>query len=394
MTCGGMTTQTLTSGKLPLADVAFAGLSVGKPLFPHGVSLAKRREVAQRYRNTLVASRRYVVDNEAMDAAVCAGIEAPIGLLRSLVRLRPPHPCTWMEWDNRTAVEAAGGTFSEESSERIGMLVETRDEGRAMFSTTQVIVDKRETYVSPLSIVWFASGLDWKDNRAFDQHVIRTQTGNVGRPQNSPDNQIADVMFLMGSAYRLGDQENRSACEELSQHARFVITPGAGDGLAAALDSENADTARNASQVLHAHITEAAGTWRNVLSVLMLLTMREVTDSETTFRAGKGRRMSGGKSLPFLEHRLATLRVPRAEATERLKEVPGGPRSLRAHDVDAHWRERRSSGDRECEHHWEALSANRAVCANCGRWSWRVRPFQRGQTANGLLMKERLLRLR
>lgn len=390
-----------------LADQVFAALSRNNPSSPPFVEPAERRRINGRYRDLMRNAKRFYLDEEATRAAAIMGYQHPDVLVAFLSRARTPFEKVWFEWPLAPALDEVGIEKDEMAPDRVGAVVERLDPAEPIYRMTMIYAHSSmgtEGWPSPISILFHLTQPLKEAARGGGEaaNIIRRHSAFAMANQASKT-VLTDVGFLLGSAYTNtarnsigldeGEAEYRATqCESLAAHAKMVYSPAMGEAFMRRVASGGSPQSQHLLvQSLIAEALEQAGTWRMVISILALINARTVVTADQPHKFGQGRRFVSGQVVPFLEHLLVKLKLPRKQAIQRvMREVREGiPK--RRHEVMGHWRERHNSGDAACDHVWVDTTATNQKCAICERRRWFVNEFGRGTAEIGFVLKDRLV---
>lgn len=391
---------------LPLADIAFGLLGGNKQTAPFFSDLGDRRRIAARYRDKLRNARRFYLDEDITQAAVEMGYNHP-DLLRGLLsRARTPFPMIWIEWPLEVALNAVGLEKEDDAPSRVGCLVEALHETEPLYRMTMIYASHGKAEVSALSVLYHLSKpisdvLAEKNEVAdiINRHpVFVVATGHDKKV-------VSNVGLLLGSAYTDTSHSltaedvafRTQQCEALAKHAVIVYSPQMGEEFFRFISGNGKTRDPNiislATKFMVNDVSEQAGTWRLIISILAMINSKDRLHMESARCDGTGRRFVSGRGVPFLDHIVVKLRLPRKDTIQRLiREVRASiPRRL--HDVMGHWKYRRKGldGDPECDHVWVETNATNEKCAICGWHRWWQKDTMRGSAEVGIITKDRLV---
>lgn len=376
-----------------VADTIYAACSNPNRLLAYPTPDGARR-LATQLRATIRDARRFYVDEEVTLAATTLGVQHPDILLAMLKRARLPFGTCWVEWDNRAQVSAAGGVLAEDAPARVGVLAERLDPDLAVFRLTIIGLGdddgRQKVAVSPCSVLYdldqpmddAAAAADRRliaaASRLPEDYLRRTLVGGAYMEGPDPSRRDADEM-----AHR------RGLCDALARHACHVLSPLMEPVMRPAASGDARYRHGEVERVLRNAVVEESGTWRMVVSLFALINARDCTDSEAPGRAGRSRSV-GAKVVPYLEHRLVSLKLPRKLVVERLVRQYAEAIPRRRHEVAGHWKQSRIKGTPNCEHAYVDETPKRQVCAvpGCGHKRWFVNEFARGDARLGWVTKD------
>jgi hypothetical protein len=98
--------------------------------------------------------------------------------------------------------------------------------------------------------------------------------------------------------------------------------------------------------------------------------------------------------LPYMDHWLVRLRVPRKVVEARLIKEFADAIPRRLHEVSGHWKMRKPTGVQvTCDHAYVEETPSRLVCAvpGCGHLKWWTNNFMRGDARVGIILKDRVV---
>jgi len=385
---------------LPLADQVFAALSQRNPDSFPSKDPAERRRIAARYKDLMRSARRYYLDDDVTRAATTLGYQHPDILAGMLFRARTPFERIWVEWPLAPALEEVGQEKTEDAPERIGVLVEQLHEEEPLYRMTMLSCIFGNPHVSAVSVLYHLTQplKDITGDAAVAAHRHHHITTGVQQDKDGGGYITSDIAFLLGSAYshsaQIEDEEERKfrkvRCESLGSHATFVFSPMSGEAVRRSINS--GDGRRMAAMQLQMELEEHAGTWRNVIAALALINAHNTITTDTPHRAGASRsRLVTGQIVPFLDHHVVKLRLPKKQAIKKLIRDHRDAIPRRRHEVSGYWSERHDSGDPSCDHVWVDVTATRQTCDICGRRQWWTKNYARGDAERGFVTKDRLV---
>lgn len=382
----------------PLADLVYAACNspvhnlVGAP-GPDG-----RRKLAADLKPKLRTSRRFYVTDEVTAAATTLGVEHPDILAEMLRRARLPFHTCWVEWDNQTAYAIAnhGLALHADSPARVGCLIERLHETVPHYRMLIFAGDYPQRGAPLVSMA--SMMIEYRLDQPIQPPAVPAGYPSLGTLAQLPDSYIRQC--LIGSAYIDRGDKQREAdeiahrialCDRLASHAVLALTPYARpslDRLAQASASQRAEIATT----LRTDLLENAGVWRFVISLLALINARDYVAAEATFRQGNSR-MAGGHRVPYLEHRVVSLKLPRAIVEARVRRALAEAIPRRRHEVIGHWKQNRHKGLPGCAHVYVDETPTREVCVveGCGHKRWWVDEFTRGDATIGYVLKDRVI---
>ncbi|CAM6053397.1 unnamed protein product [Sphagnum tenellum] len=382
----------------PLADIVYAACcNPEKLLFEHP-TVDGRRKMGAHYKSLVREARRFYVDDEVTAAATTLGVQHPDVLMAMLQRARSPFRTCWLEWSNRIQCEEAGIPFLDDSPERIGVLVERLDEFEPLYRLTTIVtpinVPANRIGISPITVTYnlnAAIGAEFTSDRDLlveltnlpIDYIRKTVVGGAytgrvvdGQAERDPE----EIAF----------REER--CNALAMHACITI---ASHMKLIAQDSLNPDTIYNRGNVsgmFRNEIVENSGTWRMAITLFALINAQDYT-AKTQFKKGKNH-LAGGKVVPYLDHYMVSLKLPRKVVQDRIvrEMIEAIPR--RRHEVMGHFRRQpQTEAQLMCDHAYVNETPARQICAipGCGhRRTW-INEYMRGDATVGVVLKDRLV---
>jgi hypothetical protein len=400
----------------PFADILNAACADPKRLLGGDpADFGQKKNLAARLREKLRASRKFYVDEEVARAAMRLGVQHPNILLEMLRRARPPFETIWLDWPLRPQIEESGTPYYADAPER-----------------SACFIDRLQDDEFRLTLM----GGPPKDDPTNNQVAVNNLAivYNVRIPIARPDLDNLQITIagisklspellkkaLIGSGYN--DRNNPDAdteenkyrqvyCDQLAAHAAWIINPllanyqkdvfaGKYDGKRYTHRRRGFDdsvrtveaSAKDALSYMYANdIMEHSGQWRFVVSLLALINAQDHVQHED-YRYGKTRsQIVGGHIVPYLEHILVKLKLPRQVVETRMVAdlVDAIPR--RRHEVIGHFRQSRKRGDANCAHAYFDVTPTRQRCALCNHSIWWVDEFERGDARLGYVIKDRLV---
>lgn len=194
------------------------------------------------------------------------------------------------------------------------------------------------------------------------------------------------------------EETRRQQVDRFKAHAYHQFTPC--NALAfrrliqGEMDRNEKPTGASAMEVVAEAINEYSGQWRLIICALYLINGQDFTSSDSTWKGGAGQRIVRGKIVPYLEHRLVSLKVPHIVAIRKATKVLGEAIPRRRHEVGGHWAHRRSKGDPSCAHVWVKMTESREQCALCEYDRWWIKDYERGDASLGYVTKDHLVERR
>lgn len=400
-------------------DIIAACRNPAKQFEPRYAEPPELRKLGAWVNDRVRSARRFYLTPEVVEAATLLGIEHPDVLYALMPRARAPFERVWIEWDPRVQAEVQGREAMEGAAERTGVLIERMDEERPLHLMSEIgritLVDGEPSRTGHFAL----SGIGILYDLAAPIHDAGGRLPSVQGVKAEFDfgvpagftSEAARAALLLGSAYYKtrsdrsdedipeqiqellagADVKMRAEqCERIAQHAAFVSHP--------ATHSMNQRALAHTKLGPHVHnlllnqLREQAGTFRFIVSLLALINARDLV--ETVHRRDGDRRFVGGKFVPFLEHLLVSLKLPRRLAIERMIRSVQDSLPKRRHEVIGHWKHSRSKGDPSCDHVFVDETPSRQRCAVCGFKRWWVNEHYRGDGSVGLVIKDRLVERR
>jgi hypothetical protein len=417
-----------------MADALLVDLTRGK------IQSANPRLAMERLRPRLLRARRYVIDDEVAVAASLLATRNPEVLAQLLPSARAPHPAVWLEWDQ--GAQALGTGFSGPADNgpgvRIGAFVEQVAGKLSQYRIDLVLRDSfqtsdgwQQTFVlppfgslhdtdRPLPLSAHVDEEDLAAGLASTRAALATSllgtsyVGSlIGLAQGDPEfydvvpdaggwrehrlkiDRAGRVILSEAAKLRLDitDEEldaRQRVCDHLTSHASLVLHElgrsswDAGRGMS--------PQARSARAATHELLSMYSGFWGFIIALLAMIANPELVASSDPRTAGTKRFVSG-KNLPFLEHRMLTLRLTRAATVERTVRAMVKRLSPRRHEVSGHWNTSQRRGDPTCDHAWLPLTDTRQSCALCEGLRWWVAAHSRGDIERGYVSKDRRVAL-
>lgn len=398
----------------PLADIVYGACANpnliigGDPRDTKG-----NREIAFQLRDKLRNARRFYVDEDVTRAATRLGVQHPSVLMEMLRRARPPFQKIWIEWPLAAQIEEAGQDIADDAPVRTGCFVEHIGQEEPIFLVTAIgAPPANEPRSNTISVSQAAVLYHLQSPIATAPRLVEMESqlgGLAGLPQ--------DLMArsLIGSAYAGRNYDDATEeeiqlrfeqCDRLSSYAAWILNPMlrkwhtnvlatdmyGGKRFRMVGEPGRTVTAIEALRsTVQTSILEHAGMWRFVIALLALINNQEYTETES-YRAGKSQLISG-HVVPYLEHLLVKLKLPRRVTEERvlrdLTDAMGF--ATRRHEVMGHFRQSRKRGDPDCDHAYIDVTPTRCRCTICGHSIWWVDEYERGNAALGYVIKDRLV---
>jgi hypothetical protein len=363
-----------------------------------------KRKLASHLNGMMRSARRYFLDEEVTEAASLLGVNHPELLVEMLRRARAPFAKLWLEWPSAAQMRAIGRERPDDAPERCGVYIERLDETRPLYRLTGVgaVTHPLPTGAvaeSPISVIY---NLDDPTGLPVPLGEVRLISETTGYSEEELRR------FLVGNSYygkaegtapvALDEAERRTRakqCEVLTSHAMVAFTPASGrvyrDVLTGRNPFYNRPAYRSAVvQLMTEALHEQTGMWRFALSALALINARDYTTSDAPFKSGKNRWI-GGKVVPYLEHRLVSLKLPRKIVVRRVTKSLGESLPRRRHEVTGHFKSSHKRGDPNCQHVYVNETETRELCVLCDHIRWWVNEFERGDASLGYVTKDRLV---
>jgi len=385
---------------LPLADLLMGDLANPKPVMPLWHDAPTRKRVAMRYRERLRSARRFLLDHETASALATLALQHPDVLVAMVARARSPFDRIWIEWP----FASLRGEAPEDRPGQEGVLIERLHETLPLYRMTAMrhLNVRSGAYVSHVSMLYDLSGVPGEASdeakKIVDAHAPIRIT-HAGEDTQNTTARVLGKSFIYSTAEPDEEEERIRQCTNLARHALTVLTPlvteGKEDYIAnklramkdLPLSSTDPDEIPVEAHLLGIEMGALAGLWRMTLAFLAVLNGRDLLVDEV-FMAGSGRRFASGRTVPFLEHRRVTLKIPRPHLVPRVLRYLRSDIPVRRHEVMGHWKERLTSGSTECDHVWVDRTTTRQSCEVCGRRRWWVNEFLRGSAEVGFITKD------
>jgi len=385
----------------PLADIVYAACSNPDKLILSHPTPQGRRAIGAALKAQMFGSRRFYVDEEVTRAATKLGVQHPDILMSMLQRARLPFEKVWVEWDNHAQTTEAGGILADDAQKRVGCLIEKLQGDEPLYKLTvigQPTEDGEKSnriVVSPLSIVYHLS------KPLISAHTQGDQK-KIAEISNLPAEYVRKT--LIGGAYMEKGltsttpveiieeiEHRRNLCDNLSNYATWVFSSHMVPIVKSIESGSRIYNKNELSKIIKNEVIEESGTWRFIVSLFALINARDYVDSEISHRQGHNRMVSG-KIVPYLDHWLVRLKLPRKIVHTRLVREFAEAIPRRRHEVIGHWKQN-SKGLPDCEHIYVDETPKRQVCIaeNCGHKRWWVNNFMRGDASIGIIIKDRLV---
>jgi hypothetical protein len=377
---------------LPLADLVYAACAHPTKWLESATDATGRRKLADSLKPRLRESQRFYLDDEVATAAITLGAEHPDILLEMLHRARLPFRSCWVEWTN---LGKYGLSPNLDDPQRVGCLIERLDETVPHYRMLVFAGGYRQARAPIVTVA--SMTIEYRLDRPM-LPADETAHASLATLVNLPAQYIRQT--LIGTVYiEQGPREHDAdaiahriaLCDALSHYATLTLSPW----LQPIIDSlPQADLPRRQAITsgLRGDILENTGIWRFIITVFALINTRDYVDTDKTFRQGKSR-VTASKVVPYLEHRLVTLKLPRPIVVARVRRAMAEAIPRRRHEVTGHWKQNRSKGLAGCEHVYVDETPKRQVCVTegCGHRRWWVDEFERGDASRGFVIKDRLV---
>jgi len=393
---------------LILIDRLNALCQTGKLTHDLNCDTGMARKINQGTLNMLRRSQRYYIDDSVTEAAMTLAQEHPDILCGMLKRARSPYPVTWLEWDNHVRLRCIGREPDFDAPIRVGAIIERLDDSRPRYRMSSYAVNEGEDGIKstpPMLSVVYDLDAPISDNAPesaeaallsrltkLPQEYMRLAM--LGSSWNGPKGEVGTFIPNMFVGDQEGMQFFQKLLYEMSKHAVWgfnpIVLPAVLPTLHAA--TKNSFKWKEWCAGLQAYIFEDAGLWRFVISLLALLNAHNFIEQEHPGRT-EGRFTYKSKSIPYLQHRVVKLKLPRKiverQALREYSELAGQARPR--HEVAGHFAESRKRGDPNCEHAWVRETDTRDRCVLCKKAFWWVRDHCRGSAEVGFILEERLV---
>jgi hypothetical protein len=383
----------------PLADIIYAACSNPATMMPCHPTPEGRRKIGENIKNAMREARRFYVDEDATRSATKLGIQHPDILLSMLKRARLPFQKIWVEWDVRAQIDEAGANGAsamlyDDTPERTGCLIERMHDEEPLYRLTAL----GTTNENPKHVVVSTIGVVYHLNQPINGLPMTSDQRLISDITQFPDDYIQKS--LIGGAYldhEIGTDNEQIAhrkmlCDNLSSHATNVLAPWMASAVRASLNGNGVYNKSELMKIIRNEVVEHSGTWRLIISLLALINSRDYVESEKTIRQGKNRSV-GAKVVPYLDHWLVKLKLPRKIVEARVLREMAETIPKRRHEVIGHFKQSRKKGLPGCEHVYVEETATREVCIieGCGHRKWWVNEFMRGDASIGFVTKDRLV---
>jgi hypothetical protein len=377
----------------PLADIVYAAASNPVKLLDCAPDNNGKKHIGGLLKVKLREARRYYVDEEVTRATTRLGVQHPDILKSMLSRARLPFAKCWVEWDIRAMLDEIDQTTDPDCPERAGCLIERLDDHRPLYRLTCIGVvgpDTIQCSASPLSIIYDLDTPLTDSIYARQEHQVAEISG---LPVDYLRKSIVGAAYITKNSADTEEQAHRRAiCDALTTHAYISFSPFH----TPKVNPDGSFGRLNRMQtglLFRNDVVEQAGTWRFVVSLFALINSRDYVDSSSSHRQGKSRLVSG-TMLPYMDHWLVRLRVPRKVVEARLIKEFADAIPRRLHEVSGHWKMRKPTGVQvTCDHAYVEETPSRLVCAvpGCGHLKWWTNNFMRGDARVGIILKDRVV---
>lgn len=366
-----------------------------------------QRDTAANIQARLRRSHRYTLDDEVVTAAAALSVLHPAILLQMLGSARLPFSAVFFEYRTAVMIE---NIIAWNRSDSTGIHPKNH-----LTYRTGIFIEQRDD-----EYVYQAIGLPKDANARLDYCSIGMRC-RIDRPYSDDDQntaiiKLAALTTLPESLLRMtrsgkmimrsvadgqfaqepsdAESEQREAiAETIARHTITEVSERHREyqrlGRSYALThpnwyQERARTLIPAQSVI----------LRLMLAMLVLINTREHVVT-TVVAPEKKSRLIGGKAVPLLEYRTATLKLG---VDQTVREVSRSfaravPNPKRAHDVRGHWAHTRDPGrlrNLDCgdDHEYRELTLNRQECLLCGARRWWRADHQRGDEKLGHVISE------
>ncbi len=368
-----------------------------------------REKHAEILRNMVRNSDKFYADEEVTRAATRLGIDHPESLIKLLKNILLPNKTVWIEWFCRISVEEANGKSYPDAQEKSGCFIQEISENEYLITTVGVVNDKTGVTSSPISFLFRTDSL--ADNHP-DTKILSNLTNfseetlsqfPVGTAYSKLRNKVSSKVEHLKNLSSESNFEKiqtiieidaanlqQRKVEEFMKHCTIIITPFARKSLL----EENK---KSLSKLLINDIQETAGTFYFMVSLLSLMNSPEFVNSTPSKRDSKKPILVGGKIIPYMEHKIVKLIVPKQVAINGISK-PGSYENQepvrRQHEVMPFWCTSHKNDHLKCDHEFEFRTASKQVCKLCGTKKWKVKKHLRGDPNLGIITKDRILSMK
>lgn len=365
---------------------------------------------------TLGAARVFTLEDAVTTMAAEISTDGVAAIRDRLSLARPPHPTTWIEWNDLarlTPLAARGYAAQPEvrDTARVGFLIETLERGgetpvyRVSIWTDlkgDVAIGRHEPLehgVGAMSIGYLFDPLSAQlhDRMTPGEREVHTEINALETTESDGEKQPAPGLIALGGPFvqeAFSDPGSRAALEEIASRVRYITVPPFGTAIPdlarhttdrpmAGQTPEN--ERRYRTQIYRDVAQETIGDLRFLVSLLALINTQPLATPGTPWTPA-GRMKVGMRKLAYLERRTVRLAVPRERALSDMRTRSDG-RPRRAHEVRGAMCYSRDT-QRACAHDWQPVTHTRETCTRCGGRRWWRRPHMRGDARIGLVTKD------
>jgi hypothetical protein len=347
------------------------------------------------YRQQLRQSQRFYLDDDFVKKSTEASMDFDqVKKWANIARL--PYRKMWIEFDGRAKIATCRdlGTLlhqcdPQEACLRIGMLCETLDEETGVWAMTEFydLGDDDPNFPEPVAVggnsYFFAPegpsykvlhpGPPWESKEGSwygfgnEDHIKKLAHISLGF--RLPDESLTVHPEFENRLTFMLSQMKR---EILRQHT--IRTPR----------SEHPNLAIEVSNQTRIELEENAGNMRWLITILAM--MNQVPTIKHYFPAN-GHRIKRGKSVPYLDHNVITLKLPKenylAIINRRLNKAAADRRKNRAHLVRGHFRTMEHGKGIQCRHAPTLVENGVGYCLRCEQKIRWIAEAQRGDASLG-----------
>lgn len=358
------------------------------------------KQTLMRYRTDLRQSQRFYLSNDFLEKMmeVSADFEQ-VKRWTNIARL--PYTKMWIEFDcqYKTEISRRRNTLihpedhPDNTFARMGLLLETLDQETGVWAMTGFMAEKgKDAEIFPTGMTFFFAP-------EGPSHICLRPGPPWDRGQGLWHGHPAEMQIMRYAHIGLGvtGENGLAAHPEFDNRLTLANAPLMAEMIYQSAISSKSELSRRQmaekfGHALRTELFEHAGIVRQVITVLAM--MNQVPTVKHYFPAG-GHRLRHRKSIPFLDHNVITLQLPKTKAipyiVKTLNKESDDRRRNRAHMVRGHFRTIEYGKSSRCKHAPTMVENGVGICLRCEQMIRWIPEKQRGDASLGWVVHDYLV---